>query len=95
MTPFSKGPWRQVYRDGNHHIEDSDGNSLICDEQYYPWVPKKQGDWNLITAAPELLGALSNLLSAIEDSEGNDDDVEALSSAIDAGIEAVGKAEGK
>lgn len=61
-TKFSKGPWKKVFRNGATHIEDADGNSLMCDEQYYPWTPDKDEDWNLIAAAPDMYETLKNLL---------------------------------
>jgi hypothetical protein len=61
-TRFTPGPWRVEHADGNCHIRDAAGNSLMCDEPYYPWVPKEQGDWYLIAAAPELFEALKHLV---------------------------------
>lgn len=65
MSKHSKGPWYvDNTADGNTHIRDANGNSLMCDEQYYPWVPDNPADWELIAAAPDLLAALKDLVKA-------------------------------
>jgi hypothetical protein len=55
------GPWR--FEQGEvRHIRAADGESLMCDEQYYPWCPGADADWNLIAASPEMLVALEGLI---------------------------------
>jgi len=41
----------------------------MCDEQYYPWVPNNEADWNLIAAAPELFAALKAVLGFFDSGE--------------------------
>jgi hypothetical protein len=57
---YTKGPWKldTTSDAGNWHVRDADGNSLMCDEHYYPWVPDNIEDWHLIAAAPEMYEAL-------------------------------------
>lgn len=47
-----------VESDGDKYLRDADGNSLMCDMNYYPWTPNSESDWQLIAAAPDLLAAL-------------------------------------
>lgn len=63
------GPWAVVYESGNTQIKSADGESLMCDETYYPWVPENPKDWDLIAAAPDLLSACEALLRFAENSE--------------------------
>jgi hypothetical protein len=54
-TKFTPSPWSfDKAADGNWHIRDASGNSMMCDEEYYPWVPDNEADWNLIAAAPDM-----------------------------------------
>lgn len=55
------GPWTIINSNSSRKIESSDGQSLMCDEQFYPWVPENEGDWNLIAAAPDMLECLHTL----------------------------------
>lgn len=61
------GPWSfpPVPTDefGVWQITAADGRSLMGNEQYYPWVPVKKADWQLIAAAPEMLEALQHIVS--------------------------------
>lgn len=59
-TKFTPGPW---INEENFHIRDAAGNSLMCAEQYYPWVPENDADWNLIAAAPEMYAACQKALA--------------------------------
>lgn len=54
----SEGPWRIEYDGGDKHIRSASGESLMCDAQFYPWVPSNNADWNLIAACPAMLEAL-------------------------------------
>ena len=60
-TKHTPAPWSLVKEDGDRIIYAS-GDSLMCDAPYYPWCPKRDADWNLIAAAPELLAALKKML---------------------------------
>ena len=59
MARHSPGPWQITREMGETHIRTADNESIMCDMRYYPWVPDDQDDWNLISAAPELLSALT------------------------------------
>lgn len=61
------GPWRVSYERGTTQILTADNESIMCDETYYPWVPKNDADWHLIAAAPDLLEALAPLDDAARD----------------------------
>lgn len=61
-SKFSKGPWRVEHSNGNTQIRDAAGNSLMCDEQYYPWTPDKAEDWNLISAAPDMYEVICDIV---------------------------------
>ena len=68
-TKFTSGPWTFIIEDGDSHIM-ANSNSIMCDMQYYPWVPQNTYDWHLIAAAPDLYGALEYMLAvcpAIDD----------------------------
>jgi hypothetical protein len=60
---FTSGPWKFESANGWFHIRDATGNSLQCDESYYPWVSTNIADWHLIAAAPEMYAALQELLA--------------------------------
>lgn len=60
----SPGPWELCYEMGNSVIKTADGESIMCDMTYYPWVPEEEEDWRLIAAAPELLAALTECREA-------------------------------
>ncbi len=62
MSAHTPGPWEFVV-DGNWAIRSpAQSESLMCDEQYYPWCPANEADWHLIAAAPELLQCLQDLV---------------------------------
>lgn len=69
MTKHTPGPWRilreNVDGDVETQILSADGNSLMGDARYYPWVPAYEADWLLIAAAPELLEALRKAVLAL------------------------------
>lgn len=46
---------------GSTHLRTASGESIMCDETYYPWVPKETGYWHLFAASPELFSALEEL----------------------------------
>lgn len=56
------GPWRVSYERGTTQIRTANNESIMCDETYYPWVPKNDADWHLIAAAPDLLEALEGVV---------------------------------
>lgn len=60
---WTPGPWSFVIEDGDNHIY-AHGESIMCDMDYYPWVPGNKNDWSLIAAAPELYEALENVLDS-------------------------------
>jgi hypothetical protein len=66
MSNHSKGPWKIVEFDSYNSIVDADGVELMCDLDYYPSVPSKGEDWDLIAAGPELLSALQEQLRNFE-----------------------------
>jgi len=47
-----------VRDDGDTHIYTESGESIMCNMNYYPWVPEKIGYWNLFAASPDLYDAL-------------------------------------
>lgn len=59
----TKGPWELRFRDGDRHIYSADGNSLMCDMQYYPWCPENDADWSLIAAAPTMYEYIASAAS--------------------------------
>lgn len=56
-----------VREDGQRHIRTEYGESIMCDEQYYPWVPAESYYWLLFAASPELYEALEMIRDADED----------------------------
>jgi hypothetical protein len=90
MSGFTEGPWEFVFESGENHIR-AGNESLMCNMTYYPWVPEKDEDWHLISAAPDMYA----ILAAIMDS-GDADLFEALGEAGRQEImAALAKAEGK
>lgn len=61
MSKHTQGPWTFT-KYGGSFVITAEGASLMGSETYYPWVPEKEADWRLITASPELLEALQELL---------------------------------
>lgn len=62
-TKWSKGPWLVDDQGGDKHLRSADGESLMCDTNYYPWVPANDADWVLIASAPALYEALDGILA--------------------------------
>lgn len=61
------GPWRFNNKPGETWtISSQSGDSLMGDEQYYPWTPDNEYDWALIAAAPDLLAEVIRLRAALE-----------------------------
>ena len=62
------GPWH-FRKDGNVKLLDSEAKdptnkySLVSfgDAEYYPWASASDADWQLISAAPDLLAVLKRL----------------------------------
>ncbi|HEX2615447.1 MAG TPA: hypothetical protein VHL10_08125 [Nitrososphaera sp.] len=57
MSKHSPAPWIHVI-DGSEYLKDANGEILVCDTEYYPYVSLNSADWQLVAAAPELLEAL-------------------------------------
>jgi hypothetical protein len=56
------GPWFFNQEPGSCWTIKAGHNSIMGNEQYYPWVPGERADWMLIAAAPDLLEALQTFL---------------------------------
>lgn len=55
------------HKEGQRHIRSSvSGESIMCDEHYYPWVPDDSEYWHLFAAAPELFAALEELYAVVK-----------------------------
>lgn len=69
-TPHSQLPWKVEWNDGALHMRSADGESLMCNEQYYPWVPRERKDWDFIVRAvnnhERLLEALNGLVGLVQ-----------------------------
>ena len=69
MSKHTPGPWRLEEADGAAYVcmqvKAIDGESLMGDERYYPWVPSNIADWHLIASAPELLSELKKARDVI------------------------------
>ena len=61
MSKHTKGPWTFT-KDGYLTITDSEGGEIMGQCFFRDYVPEKLEDWLLITAAPELLDALQELV---------------------------------
>ena len=92
-TKHTPGPWRLEEADGAAYVcmqvKALDGESLMGDERYYPWVPSNIADWHLISAAPELFDALRKLMDL--ESRGR---IMPIGAEWDAARAAITKAEG-
>lgn len=69
-TKFSKAPWRIEY---DHEFEtkmirSEDGKSLMCNAQYYPWTPRNDYDWILMSKSPKMYKMLDEILGLINSS---------------------------
>lgn len=51
-------PWTMTEEEGDWYLRAPDGESMMCDTQYYPWTPGRAEDWQLIAHAPTDLAAL-------------------------------------
>lgn len=63
MSKHTPGPWE--FRKRPHEPSwtiYANGNSIMGNERYYPWVPDKEDDWRLIAAAPELFDVLKDVV---------------------------------
>lgn len=58
----SPTPWARSFSDGASHIRDANGNSLFCDEKYYPWASTK--DFDFIVAAVNSFADHERLMAA-------------------------------
>lgn len=85
------GPWRVTEEDGDRELLAANGESLMCDLQYYPWTPASDADWRLIAAAPELLEALTMIHRVMIQRNMMDDERE----VVDQAWAAISKATGK
>lgn len=57
MAEDHKEPWK--LRTGQYReIENREGESLMGDDQYYPWAPKRQEDWERIIACVNALAGI-------------------------------------
>ncbi len=56
-------PWRFLVEDGAMKIKDARGNTIMCDERYYPWCPDSPEDWKMIVEAVNAHSALPQLSS--------------------------------
>lgn len=56
-----------VKEDGDRKIRDSNGATIMCDMQYYPWNDANDSYWRLWAAAPELLQAVKFAKTVITD----------------------------
>lgn len=63
-TEFSKSPWTRESSNGSDKILSADGEVIMCDMQYYPYVTNIEANWFLIESAPDLYSALEELLKA-------------------------------
>lgn len=83
-TKHTPGPW-EFRTDGGWRLY-ADGECIMGNEQYYPWVPESAADWRLIAAAPELLSALCDLMQTLEflERSGHRIDPKQVSAARDA-----------
>jgi hypothetical protein len=61
MNKHTLGPWE--FRKENPWTIFADGDSIMGNRDYYPWVPTKEADWLLIAAAPDLLEALEYMVN--------------------------------
>lgn len=52
------GPWRLTNDDGDNHVRDSTGQSLMCDMHYYPWTPGVDDMKYIAAASPDVVLAL-------------------------------------
>ena len=72
---FIPGPLRFTTEDGYSYLRDEQGNSIMCNMNYYPWAPDEEEYWHLFAAAPELLAAaklaLEDCCDLIETKAGN------------------------
>jgi hypothetical protein len=63
---ISAPPWIKTNERGDTFVIDADGNTMLSDEPYESAVDLKPGDWDLITAAPDLAASVERLLAVID-----------------------------
>lgn len=53
-------PWtfNNAELDSDRDIVDSKGNTILCNECYYPYINLKIEEWRLVAAAPEMFELL-------------------------------------
>jgi hypothetical protein len=92
-TKHSPGPFN--IRMGDCVIlADADGNAIMGNETYYPWVPKNSYDWDLFAASPELLEALENIRWVSSDKDNMEFTARITCFQLDAINAAINKAKG-
>jgi len=71
MSKHTPGDWEFI--DSEDWSIVANGDSIMCDEAFYPRCPKNKYDWLLMAAAPDLLKALIEANDQFE-AEGYDPD---------------------
>jgi len=77
-STHTPGPWTIEREHGDRVLRAPDGTALMCDMQFYPWVPDSEADWNLIAAAPEMLEALMDCMKFVPQGHWARDEAEAV-----------------
>ena len=89
------GPWSVTYKRGTTNITTADGQDIMCDETYYPWVPENDADWKLIAAAPDMYQALIEARELIQGDKVGKEWKRACAEFLKASKPAIAKAEGR
>ena len=61
----TSAPWTFT-DEGNWQLEMSDKGCQMCDEQYYPWTPDREEDWNFMEVARNNWDALLDRIEELE-----------------------------